>query len=612
MESLLGEPKIDRFQPTMVEDNRFGRADFLYFSLITISFLAAVFIAGPSGNFPINDDLLYGYAVKTAVESGRMQILLSNAFDFIPLQIGTLLCSAIGFSYDALRGLTIAFHILGVLGLYLSLRELDLKRLDASILSTVYSFNPFLINLSCTCMTDVPSLALSNWIFYFALRGLKQRRLLYWVLAVLAMTAAMVTRQTAVCFAPALLLSGLISLTTKKDRLLFLSSMSIPLISFFAVQKWLLAHTLRTAAYERFSGGILRSLASILNPATAWISLGKIFTTLGFFLAPVTLPLLVHSTISSSKNKLAYSMAVASAAILAVAPLSYVLWIVGKEFMPFNQNLFSPPYIGTYQAIDAELIWPKPHLLRMGYYATAAAAVVCFALTFSAFKKNCWTGLVSDAPLTESKGVRGLLKQLCENKSAQTQLFLLSALVLSTVTIMVQLLTAGLDRYITVLIVPSLLLMAQVWKSQQGLAARVVCAAMSTAFLVYGTFCLIDHMNFNRALWTAARSVEASGVSPLRIEAGFEYDFAAGGIETIKGNDPKTRKWPESRRGGPVRSKLRWWPINGEDYIISCKPLDEFTIVGEVPYFNILRWRMRPVYILKSNELIQKQAQQKQ
>lgn len=562
-------------------------------------YFIAIAIAGPQGNFPINDDMLYGTGVRSIVETGRFHVLGSNAFDFIPIQLGSLICSITGFSYDALRATTVGFHLFGLLGLFLSLKEIGLKRWDNAIFTGLYALNPFVLYLSCTFMTDIPALAFTNWVFYFVLRGLKSRSLLQWGSAMLCLTAAMAVRQSALSFLPTLMLSGLLSLQGLRNRLIYASSVALPLLSYFALQEWLKSAIDFVDCYDHFSNSVFEKIIALLNPATLCIATAKVFCLLGMVALPLTIPVAAKILAKSKDNRAKVVSALVLALAFTAAPLFYVLVTVHKEFMPFYQNLWSPPYIGTYQVIDAELIWPKKHLLTLGLYASIAATLSTFCIFYASIKDLTVAGLAS-----VKKGIPAILRTL-SSPTAELQFYLVSTFAVALMAVVVQLLTNGLDRYLCALLAPVLLLFAKFWNDYAcGKFSRILMGVGILGLCVYGTLTLSDSMNFNRAQWQAIRTLEAKGIDPLSIDAGPEYNYEHGGLKCIAGFDQVTKSWPENRRGGPVRSKLRWWAINGEDYIVSCKPIDNYTIVGQIPYWNTIRWRSRPVYMLKANRLV--------
>lgn len=568
------------------------------FLLVLAIYFVAVFIAGPSGNFPINDDMIYAYGVKAIVETGSFHVLGGNAFDFIPIQIGALLCSFTGFSYDSLRAVTIAFHVFGAVGLFLSFKELGLKRSDNALFTAIYALNPFMLYLSCTFMTDIPALAFTNWLLYFSICGVKSKSLRHWLLAMVFLTASMAVRQSALSFLPSLLVSALISLSTVRRRCIFASSLLMPVASFFLLQHWFRSGAILTSGYDNFSGNVMEKLIAILSPSTMLISTAKLFCMLGLVALPVVIPIcaMALSRVREKTTNFITSLCLSLACV--TVPLIYVLVIVHKEFMPFYQNLFSPPYIGTYQFIDAELIWPKKHLLSMGLYASIAATTCAFSVCFSSFSELTKEGLAS-----LNKGVPAILNKI-KSADAEMQFYLVTTFFLALGAVLVQLLANGLDRYMCALLAPLLLLFARLWKDlPAGLFSRIFIGIGGLALAVYGTFTLSDSMNCNRAQWQAVGKLEALGINPLRIDAGPMYNYEHGGVTLLKKIEKKSRKWSMELRGGPVRSKLRWWAINNEDYIVSCKPLDEYHVIDQITYWNTIRWRKRPVYLLEADSV---------
>lgn len=612
--------------------------DWLYLGAVLLLFSLCFFAAGPWGNFPINDDMIYGTAVKSMVETGSMRILVTNAFNFIPLQLGSLVCSVFGYSYDNLRLLTFAFGLFAAIPIYLSLREIGSKPQESALLTGTCMMSPFILNLTCTFMSDIPALAFTNWSLFHCLRAIKSGGTRSWILALLFLTAAIVTRQNAICFLPVLLVFFAANTTSIRRKIPLLSfGVLLPVSAYLATHSWLKSCLIRTVCLENYTNGVVQSLLGLLVP-TALISTFAMFSAvLGLLALPLTVTfvlLLFESWLSfrsprSSMNLLGVSVSpgqIALSAIFAFAstviPL-LVLLLAQHHSFPFYQNLFSPPYVGTYQIIGAEQIWRFNHLMTLSYFSTGAACLLVFTLTlFSscvaarfrsdklANKTNSAASQNSADSLTRTPALAKSDSQI-ESQSSQALssfverrhgLFLAIIFALGMLATLVQLSTIGLDRYVTTVWAPLCLIVG--WMTaRSGFSkfGKLISALLLAASGVYAVLCLNDCMNLNRAQWQALSYLEQKGVNPLLIDGGQEYNFQHGGNACITGIDPKTKKWPEYKRGGPLRAKLRWWPINGEDYIISCLPIDGYTKIAEFNYWNTLKWRSRQVFVLQAD-----------
>ena len=537
-------------------------------------------LAGPEGEFPINDDILYTTAVRSLVESGTFRIQGSNAFDFIPLQLGGLLCSALGFSYNFLRAISIGFQLFGALGLYMALKEMGLDRVASAVFTAVFALNPFLINLSLTFMTDVPALALTNWLFYLIVLAMRKKSLSYWLMSVGMFTAAISVRQSILVFLPALVGSGLIALKGFKRKLLFLLSFALPALAFVALKSWLRAISEGNTG-DAFARVLLES--ALLSPARILELFSETCCYVGLFVIPITVPLTVLIVRRFCQKKWIMLLSFLLSLSVTALPL-YFLALAGKQ-MPYSQNLFSPPFIGCYNVIGGESLWAEKYLAIFTCLAALAAVLFVFCIVFAA--GNC----------LYKNDVRKDLR-----------FFLFAVIVPALYGLLIQLQTNNLDRYYTLFIAPVLLLFAGLWSAMQANRfALVFSTVLSLGLAAYGTAAASDSMNFHRAQWQSIRKLEGLGIDPLRIDGGPQYNRINGGVKLARSyvHTAKEKGWPQAARGGPVTSTYRWWPVNRDDYIVSCYFLPGYHVIGGTKYWSAILWKSKTIYLLEADVVSQ-------
>ncbi len=557
-----------------------AKAKALPLLLLLLSTLLVITFAGTNGDFPTNDDRLYGTAVRQWIETGRFSIPGSNAFDFIPLHAGRLLCSIVGFSYEWLRFSTILFHLFGITGLYLCFRELNLGRRDSAVISSLYALNPFLINLSLTFMTDVPALALTNWSIYYSIVALRKKHFQSWLIALLATTASMSIRQTSLFVFPALVVAALVSMKDWKDKLLFLAACSIPVISFSLLQNWIIEASAWSNGYSEFSNGMLGAILEFLkDPLGILTTCDKILCYLGLALFPAVVPMsivLFKRQILNFKEKL--SLLFASSTLVA-GPL-LLTQIKDNSFMPYCFNLFYPPILGCYGLIGGPPVWSYANLKPFSYLCdvlAVACAVPIFAQLYNWVKKN--------------------------NESALLQRAFFFLLLFASIGLtLLQLKANNLDRYITVLILPVLMLVAPIWKSLSSNGLRRTAIGLTLLLAGYSAISTQDVMNLTRAQYSAIRELEADGISPSQIDGGPAYCLENGGIRFCAIYKPEFKGWDTKVRGGEKTGNLRWWPVQSDEYIIATMKLPNFEVVAEHKYWSTLRFRNRTVYTLHSTD----------
>jgi hypothetical protein len=117
----------------------------------------------PWGNFPLNDDWNYGRSVKALIDEHRLLIThWSLAASLTHIMLGWVPSVLFGFSFDALRSVSIIGGLVATICTYLACLRLGADRLTRLFASLTLMVNPIFFNLSMTYMTDVPFLMLAG------------------------------------------------------------------------------------------------------------------------------------------------------------------------------------------------------------------------------------------------------------------------------------------------------------------------------------------------------------------------------------------------------------------------------------------------------------------
>jgi hypothetical protein len=535
-------------------------------------------VAGPHGNFPNNDDWIYAGGVKSIVTTGRFQIPGSNAFNFIPIHLAAMLCTMVGFSYPALRCVSIFFHILGVAGLYLSLRECRVSSGNAGILSSIYAFSPFLLNLSLSFMTDVPALAMCNWTIYFVLAAINRKSLRLFLVSMLALTAAMAIRQTSLVLLPPVLIAALLSLTQNRQRLLFLTSLMLPAVSFVLLQRWLADSSTTAAQGNSQYSQLLISAFSTITPLNLAETFSKAACYVGLFLLPITIPLFFALPFKKGGKLPLLLSSIFSTVLLATLINVQRL----GSIMPYFLNLFFPPILGCYGLVGGVSVWKTVHVEKLTYFCDAMAVCWLFTLVFSVCGIKPDTTDQEELLLVSRRKIAIILILFCT--AAGTYL---------------QLLTSAFDRYLLAVLAPCIITLGPLWQRVCTIKLQVVSTVLSIAVAAYGVIAAMDVMNFSRSQLSAITFLEQRGISADRIDAGPAYTIPLGGAEFSKAFKQGIG-WPESMRGKYSPGSIRWWPVISDEFIIASVTLEGYEVVRSFTYWSPLSWKNKTVYVLKS------------
>jgi len=108
-------------------------------------------LVNPIGEFPLNDNWVYALGVQSILQTGRFELpglVPSGPNVFAQAYWGTLFGLPLGFSFTALRFSTLALGGVGVIALYLLLREVGGSRWIALLGGFTLTANPLYFGLA--------------------------------------------------------------------------------------------------------------------------------------------------------------------------------------------------------------------------------------------------------------------------------------------------------------------------------------------------------------------------------------------------------------------------------------------------------------------------------
>jgi hypothetical protein len=524
------------------------------FDLLIIALLwcASLAVINPRGDFPLNDDWVYGQTVKGLMATGHYHPPGEETTLITNVLWGLLFCLPAGFSYNALRLSTLVMSLLGIFGTYFLMRELRAPRRSAVMAALLLGFNPIYYAMSNTFMTDVPCTAIVVIAALFLVRNLRNGSDLDLFVGTILVVASTLSRQIAVAvplaFAVAFVLRRGI---TGRSILRAVTPAVLSLIAMLAFKQWLGE---RSTLEAWRTGQLLHAAASpgaLLRSLVLNTYYGLFY--LGWFLLPVLILVMTRITPSHRKKVLAFS----------IAPIGAVAAIVGR-FICLHQNVVMPlagnviirSGIGPLTLRDAcELHLNLPSALPVGFWL----AVTVAGLVGAAFVSGAvGAGLVNAAPrLRQGK--------LGDIEAART--FLL----LSVVAYLLPCFTLWFfDRYL-IMVVPLLAAgIASVASAPQRVSrtTKAVSRLAALALLVVtGLFAVLgtrDYLAWNRVRWEALHDLIGSGSAKAEeIDGGYEFN----GLYL----------YDRSYQASPGKS---WWWVRGDKYQIAF---------GEVPGYKVIR-----------------------
>ncbi len=600
-----------------------------------------VYLVGVHGNFPLSDDWAYAWPVRSLCEQGEIDLLpWTGASAIAQVGYGAVLCKKLGFSFETLRASTLVLGVVADLGLLVLLRLFAVPMSVALVATLAFALTPLRVNLAFTFMTDLPFTALAVWSAYFYARGLGSRRTLDLALGASLCVAAVLVRQHGVFVAAAAALAALPF--RHPDRGAQMAPPEIDPNAARALRRrlGLKPAPLPTAepspssappaaevappkesderAHEPYRARLVRGAICLGPPLVAlllyyaWLyllhgapeavarkaseatnldllGLGNLVfrgsQTLGASLLPLTL-LASGLVLRTVPIRSLFAMLV-----LGVA--SGLLWAREGALMPYLPNVVYDFGVGALTLRDTLFLgFPPP--LEVGVAFRWPLTIVA---TVSA-------GVLVAAISSASKTLRAAESDFV----ALALLFLLGGSLLHT--------RYYFDRYLLPALPFAAVLGAIGLESIRARRRAVLekavrdvaetrarpSAAAAVMLLVVGCFSVggtRDWMEMNRARFALLDRLVAEGVTPDRIDGGFEFN--AWHLAKASGRAPTDA---EVVIGHESSAKSWWWVIDDE-YVISTRELDGYDIHAHHIYRRALPPGEATVYALRRRDPLQ-------
>lgn len=560
------------------------RASLLLLSTVLAAWLAAAWLVGIRGDFPLSDDWAYAHVVRSLCE-GR-------GFDFLPWTgaslvvqalYGAAACRVTGFSHETLRLTTLAMSAVGIAALYALLLELGARRRSAAFGAAVAALSPLSFNLSFTFMTDVPFTALAlvaSWLYVRALLRGSRAGL---VTAGSAAALAFLVRQHALSIAVAAAMAAMVPAAFDGSRgrgagLLSrladaAAALALPMLVAAAYAAWVATSPdVPLAVHNKIGEAASAPTAAMAGAAF------RALATLGFLFAPCALAL---------RGRQPYERRATALAVATLAALASFLYGREGDAMFYLTNVLGAFTVGAVTTRDA-LFLAVPHepaahpalVLAVTAVAIASAGVLVARLATALPQvlgrrhERVRASLVAAAASLETFAVSGTSWSSDGGRRASVALFCVLALVLSGLGTLAQA-HYYFDRYLVPLVPLAIAAVVAVSPGLRPRPAALVALALMSAYSIAGTH---DYLAWNRARWDLLEALEARGVSAREIDGGVEYNASrlAAELRTAPTD-------AEARSGQPASAKSWWWVVD-DRWVVAFTPLDGYRVADSRTY----------------------------
>jgi hypothetical protein len=563
--------------------------DWFNITLLAIVWVLMVWMVNPIGDFPLNDDWAFGWAVKNLLETGRFEPSDWTSSNIISqVFFGALFCLVSGFSFTALRLSTVLLGLLGLFGTYGILREVSRPKVSLLGAFTVGA-NPLYFSLSNSFMNDVPAFAVCILSIYFLIRGLKHSSWFSLSIGILLAFAAILNRQSSVIILPAFSLAYIVKKGVKFHTVVEALIPTIVGVIVYIGSKWLIFSEKVPLLYNLQIEQILVSLSQgFLHLALMYVTnFGIMIIYLGMLLFPF-LVIGAYAQYRSLSPRQKPGMLAGTFVVAILAALAAKYWR-----MPLTGNVLVFFGVGPQDPRGYESILGPASiaLVHRGWQVLTAAGVVGAALLIQYLLRAVLqvinkSGLNSDGVFSEEKWLG---------------VFIISMVCLYVAPIGALPTAYWFDRYL-IFLLP--LLIAVVSSVAAGRVKDIAIGAASLAVglvLLYGLVAIAsthDYLAAQRVRWEALNGLmRERHISPGQIDGGFEFNGWHFGnkLETCN---------PEYRNGGNLR-RVTWDDFrclthsNGSEFIASFVPRNGYVIQKWYVFNWWFPWAEQNIFILR-------------
>jgi len=529
-------------------------------------------IANPIGDFPLNDDWVYGVSVKALVENGQVYFLTEWACKTLVAHVlwGALFCLPFGFSYTALHISQLAAGILGVLGVYWLCLELGASRRTSLICALTLLVNPLYFQLSNSFMTDVAFVAFCALGLLLLTKGIVRTQSFYSVFGWIVVGIAIWVRELSLMIPAGY---AVFQVYRSGFGLKSLYRAARPAIIFIAL---LIVH--------QFVMVPLFGFPNLNNPRTTSAlkhlikdPLQFVFDTtsrtaiLLMYAGLFALPMLIWFRISLKKFLTALERKVMNYTVGAFLALSGVTMIAMGRLMPLGRNSLFDFGLGPATLRDVYLLkLPNLPTAPTWFWAIVTAASVWGGAQVLKYVVLAIMRIWERDATKRQDTTRGLL------------IFFLSMSLLYAAVVIASM---YYDRYLTIYL-PLVAALCVLLGGELATVSRVRYAgtvAVLSLYGLFGTLATHDYMSWNRVKWEVVRDLNGPmNIPPNKIDAGYEVNVTLL-FDIGKSTDPNKS----------------WWWVDDDEYIVAFGPIPGYEIIERRPFPNYLYRDDTAICVLK-------------
>ncbi len=544
-------------------------------ALILIYILLGFFLFSYE-NYPIDDDWSYIKAAETFHHTGEMEFTPWTAMSLVSqIWWGTCFTKLFGYSIEVLRLSTLAISLLGLIFIYLLLRELKHNWQTSFLVVLLILFNPIANPLNFTFFTDHFFISLLFISTYFYYKAFKHEKEIYLLVASLAASFSILARQNGILIPLAVFIYLLIcerSLKTFTRRSLL--TLLIPITTFVVFTYWLNAVHGPPAEYIKQVDKIFDNLRKpyLLLIKIVWRPF-LILEFVGFCLLPLSFSLLPKAKNLFNKRCRFLLLFCLSGTIFYLAFEHIGLY----STVDFWLNGFRYAYISEYGYRDFLNIFFFFHRI-VDFFSVASIVFLVYLLIKHRESIRDTFSFISPPFLILLIGIFQLL-------------FLLTTI-------------HKFSRYYLVLIPYFTIVVLEITRHIR--INKKVFIPLLAAYTLFSLAIAQDVMSWNQIKWQIAQQLLDKGISTRKISAGFAWDAWHNCNYSLE----------HPYEIAPQKGDIPWWiedltPVIDPQYLISNSPVPtgfeffnyfdtaRYNTIDTLNYFSLFYLRNMKIYVLK-------------
>jgi len=558
-------------------------------SALLLTWCLTIVLVNPSGDFPLNDDWVYGLVVRNLVKTGHFEFISpASANLFSQAYWGALFCLPFGFSFEALRLSTLVIAGLGVASLYGVIRAVGGSIAMATLSSLLLIFNPFYLGLANTFMTDVPFTATLITTLYCYAVALKENSKPHLFFTFVFALAALGIRQYGLIFIAALSIGYIVKKQFRWPAILqAFGATGFGVGLQWTYQRWLESSGQAQVSADPVVQSYLQGIQSAFRPERLQL-LYIIAIYAGLFTLPALIVYQKNYFVKFIKSKSSQQETIFTGFA------AFTITAMAFNRLPWLGNILTTAGLGPLTLKDTYLMGIN-YPTQGRYNAIIWIALTIFGsisfpclllLTFRSI--NPFLNNINNLFSKASEYEKELFSPDSNTLSQGGSWFPIALLTSISAYTLILIMGSPFDRYLLPLY-PLILILASLPYPNQanlnliGSPGKVIILLMICFYAYFGIASTHDYLSWNRARWQALNNLtNVQKILPKQIDGGYEFNG-----------------WYLADRNYKQKDQKSYWWVDDDEYIVASGPLSGYQEIARYPFKRWLPVAEKPILTLK-------------